>query len=249
MSATRQGFDTTREQARRTARAAAALAARQFSIRALSPDAWLVRTETGRRCRVSRDAAGQWACECPDYQSSGQAHGLRCKHIEGVRLWLKHGQTPPEYSTDERTTAMYHKVILVGNLGRDPEMRYTPGGKAVTNFTVATSEKWTGSDGEVHERTAWWRVSAFGKLGEVCNEYLSAGQKVLVEGTMNPDPKTGGPHIWTGPDGEARATYEMKALLVKFLSSGKNSAKGAAAKAALEPAVAEPAVADDNIPF
>ena len=119
---------------------------------------------------------------------------------------------------------MYHKVILVGNLGRDPEMRYTPNGKSVTNFTVATSEKWTGQDGQVQERTVWWRVSTFGKLAEICNEYLSTGQKVLVEGTINADPKTGNPHFWTGQDGEPRANFELKALVVKFLSSAKNGA-------------------------
>ena len=139
---------------------------------------------------------------------------------------------------------MYHKVILVGNLGRDPEMRYTPNGKAVTNFTGATSEKWTGQDGEAQERTVWWRVSAFGKLAEICNEYLSSGQKVLVEGTINADPKTGNPHIWTGQDGEPRANFELKALVVKFLSSAKNGASRTSAKGAPEPAPAE-----DEIPF
>ena len=64
---------------------------------------------------------------------------------------------------------MYHKVILVGNLGRDPEMRYIPSGAAVTNFSMATSEKWTGQDGQQQERTIWWRVSVFGKSGEACN--------------------------------------------------------------------------------
>ena len=139
---------------------------------------------------------------------------------------------------------MYHKVILVGNLGRDPEMRYTSNGKAVTNFTVATSEKWTGQDGQAQERTVWWRVSTFGKLAEVCNEYLSSGQKVLVEGTMNADPKTGNPQIWTGQDGEPRANFELKALIVKFLSSSKNGAARAGAKAAPEPGPVE-----EDVPF
>ena len=121
---------------------------------------------------------------------------------------------------------MYHKVILVGNLGRDPEMRYTPSGSAVTNFSMATSEKWTGQDNQLQERTIWWRVSVFGKTGETCNTYLKKGSKVLVEGRMNPDPKTGNPRLWTGQDGQARASFEVVAATVKFLSSRAESGGG-----------------------
>ena len=121
---------------------------------------------------------------------------------------------------------MYHKVILVGNLGRDPEMRYTPSGAAVCNFSMATSEKWTGQDGQPQERTLWWRVSVFGKMGEACNTYLKKGGKVLVEGRMNADPKTGNPRIWTGQDGQARASFEVTAAAVKFLSSRAESGGG-----------------------
>ena len=66
---------------------------------------------------------------------------------------------------------MYHKIILVGNLGRDPEMRYTPSGQQVTSFSMATSEKWTGQDGQVQERTIWWRVTVWGKQAENVNQY------------------------------------------------------------------------------
>ncbi|MEP7359182.1 MAG: single-stranded DNA-binding protein [Anaerolineales bacterium] len=114
---------------------------------------------------------------------------------------------------------MYHKVILVGNLGRDPEMRYTPSGAAVTNFSMATSEKWTGQDGQQQERTIWWRVSVFGKSGEACNEYLKKGSKVLVEGRMNADPKTGNPRLFQRGDGSTGTSFEVTALAVKFLSS------------------------------
>lgn len=244
MSRWRSHFNPGDEQARRTAKAQAALAAREFTIRAVSASEWQVRSESGRRYHVTQDAAGQWQCDCPDFQDLGQARGLRCKHIEGVRLSQSRSPAPGDQTISERTEPMYHKVILVGNLGRDPEMRYTPNGKSVTNFTVATSEKWTGQDGQVQERTVWWRVSTFGKLAEICNEYLSAGQKVLVEGTMNADPKTGNPHIWTGQEGEPRANFELKALLVKFLSSAKNGAARAGAKAAPEPGPAE-----EDIPF
>ncbi len=122
---------------------------------------------------------------------------------------------------------MYQKVILVGNLGRDPELRYTPSGAAVTNFSVATSERWTGQDGQLQERTLWWRVSVFGKAGEACNTYLKKGSKVFVEGRMTADPKTGNPRIFTRQDGTAGTSFEMTALTVKFLSGrGEGAAPG-----------------------
>ena len=114
---------------------------------------------------------------------------------------------------------MYHKILLVGNLGRDPEMRYLQSGTSVTSFSMATSEKWTGQDGQPQERTIWWRVSVFGKSGEAVNEYLKKGSKVLVEGRMNADPKTGNPRLWSGQDGQMRSSFEVTALTVKFLSS------------------------------
>jgi single-strand DNA-binding protein len=142
---------------------------------------------------------------------------------------------------------MYHKILLVGNLGRDPEMRITPSGTAVTNFSMATSEKWTGQDGQPQERTIWWRVSVFGKSGEACNEYLKKGSKVLVEGRMTADPKTGNPRLWQGQDGQMRASFEVTALTVKFLSSRGETA-GSAGGAATGTMEAEPAD-ESEIPF
>ena len=121
---------------------------------------------------------------------------------------------------------MYHKVILVGNLGRDPEMRYTPSGEAVTNFSMATSEKWTGKDGQPAERTLWWRVSVFGKHGEACNTYLKKGSKVLVEGRMVADENTGGPRVFERNDGSAGAAFEVRAKEVKFLGDGGRGGNG-----------------------
>jgi len=111
---------------------------------------------------------------------------------------------------------MYHKVIIVGNLGRDPEMRYTPDGTAVTNFSVATNRKWTNQDGSKGEETVWFRVSAWRKLAEVCNQYLSKGRQVFIEGTLRPD-ENGAPRIWTGNDGQPRASFEVTAREVRFL--------------------------------
>ena len=96
---------------------------------------------------------------------------------------------------------MYHTIIIVGNLGKDPEMRYTPAGQAVTNFSVATSRQYTGSDGNQVKETIWFRVSAWGKQAETCNQYLKKGSKVLVEGRLTPDPSTGGPRLWQRQDG------------------------------------------------
>lgn len=112
---------------------------------------------------------------------------------------------------------MYHKVIIVGNLGRDPEMRYTPDGQPVTNFSVATNRRWTDAQGQLQEETTWFRVSVFGRQAEACAQYLSKGRQVLVEGRLRPDPQTGGPRIWTRSDGTAGASYEVIARQVKFL--------------------------------
>jgi single-strand DNA-binding protein len=142
---------------------------------------------------------------------------------------------------------MYHKVVLVGNLGRDPEMRYTQDGTPVTSFSVATSEKWTGQDGEQKERTVWWRVSAWRRMAETCNQYLSTGSRVLVEGRINPDPETGGPRVYTRNDGTPGASYEVTAQTVKFLSS-RGDAAGAAPGAPRDEDV-PPEVEEDAIPF
>lgn len=113
----------------------------------------------------------------------------------------------------------YHTIILAGNLGRDPEMRYTPGGQAVTNFSVAVNDNYTNNSGERVDRTIWFRVTTWGKQAEICNQYLKKGRKVLVEGRLVVDPSTGGPRIWNRQDGSPAASYEVNASLVRFLSS------------------------------
>ncbi|MBT3321989.1 MAG: single-stranded DNA-binding protein [Anaerolineae bacterium] len=114
---------------------------------------------------------------------------------------------------------MYQKITIVGNLGRDPEMRYTPGGQAVTNLNIATNRQYTSNSGERVKETTWFRVSVWGKQAESCNQYLKSGSKVLVEGRMNQDKETGGPRIWTRNDGSAGASFEITAQTVRFLSS------------------------------
>ncbi len=114
---------------------------------------------------------------------------------------------------------MYQNIIIVGNLGKDPEMRYTPSGQPVTSFSVVTSRQYTGNNGQVVKETTWFRVTAWGKQAEVCNQYLKKGSKVLVEGRLTPDPNTGGPRVWTKQDGTPGASFEITASTVRFLSS------------------------------
>ncbi len=112
----------------------------------------------------------------------------------------------------------FHTIIIVGNLGRDPEMRYTPSGKPVTSFSVASSRSYNNPNGEKVEETIWFRVTAWDKQAETCNQYLRKGSKVLVEGRLVPD-KNGGPRIWTKQDGTSGASFEVTAATVRFLST------------------------------
>jgi len=148
-------------------------------------------------------------------------------------------------TTISKEVHVYQKVIIVGNLGRDPELRYTSDGTPVTNFSVATNRKWTNSDGSQGEETIWFRVSAWRRLAEVCNEYLERGRQVLVEGRLQVDPETGGPRVWTSRDGEPRASFELIALTVKFLGRAGVAMPGAPPDMAEEP----PPEGEDEIPF
>jgi single-strand DNA-binding protein len=97
-------------------------------------------------------------------------------------------------------------------------MRYTPTGQAVTSFSVATDRQYSDQSGKPVKETVWFKVTAWGKLAETCNTYLQKGKLVLIEGRLTVDTKTGGPRVWTGQDGQARASYEVTAQTVKFLS-------------------------------
>ena len=143
---------------------------------------------------------------------------------------------------------MHQKMILVGHLGNDPEMRYMPDGKAVTNFSMATNRRWTDrQSGESQEETTWFRVSVWGRQAEAVNQYLTRGRAVLVEGRLRPDPDTGNPRLWTRQDGSVGASYEVTAEVVRFLS-GRDEAAMPAVPArgnGMPAAVAE----EDDIPF
>lgn len=116
---------------------------------------------------------------------------------------------------------MVNKVIIVGRLGRDPEVRYTQDGRAVANFNVATSEQWKDRDsGEKKEKTEWHRVVAFGRLGEICGEYLAKGRLVYVEGKLQT-------RSWE-KDGVTRYTTEIVASNMQILEAKSSDASGGA---------------------
>jgi single-strand DNA-binding protein len=114
---------------------------------------------------------------------------------------------------------MYHKVIIIGYLGRDPEMRYTPSGVPVVDFSVATSRKWKNKDGTPADETVWFRCTGWRELAETVNQYLHKGSKVFIEGRLNPDPASGNPRIYTRKDGTSGASYELTVENVKFLDA------------------------------
>jgi single-strand DNA-binding protein len=131
----------------------------------------------------------------------------------------------------------YNKNTFVGHLGRDPEMRYTPSGKPVTVFSVASNDQYTNSQGENVKITTWFRCEAWNRQAEICNQYLRKGSKVLVEGKLRPDPKTGRPEIWTRQDGSPAADYNITVKDIYFLDS-KNGDQ-------VEP----PVPPEDDIPY
>ena len=129
---------------------------------------------------------------------------------------------------------MYQNTVVVGHLGRDPEMRYTPDGTPVTSFSIATTRRWTNAEGDTQEKTTWFRVTTWRKLAETCNQYLTKGQLVLVAGDIDAS-------AWSDKtSGEPRATLELRARLVRFLSK-----KGERVETAEEAAPA----AEEEIPF
>lgn len=139
---------------------------------------------------------------------------------------------------------MYQKLTIVGNTGRDPEMRYLANGTAVTSLSVASNRKWTDkATGEQKEETTWFRVSVFGNQAEAVNQYVTKGRQVLVEGRLNPDSATGGPRLFTRQDGSVGTSYEVVADTVRFLGSNGNG-NGNGGQVA-----AEYDTEDDEIPF
>ena len=109
-----------------------------------------------------------------------------------------------------------NKVLLLGNLGADPEVKYTSAGNAVCNFTLATSDSWTDKSGKKQDKTEWHKIVVWGKLAELCGEYLSKGRQVFLEGKIQT-------RSWEDRDGNKRHTTEIVANDVKFFSKKENS--------------------------
>jgi single-strand DNA-binding protein len=113
---------------------------------------------------------------------------------------------------------MYQQLTLIGNLGNDPEMRYSNNGEAVANFSLAVSKSWTGANGQRQEKTTWFRVSIWGKQAEAVSTYLKKGSKAMVVGEIEE------PRVFADRDGNQRAALEVKAQTVRFLDSRSDSA-------------------------
>ena len=137
-----------------------------------------------------------------------------------------------------------NKIIVIGHLGRDPEMRYTPNGQGVTSFSIASSRRYTTSGGETREETEWFNVSAWGRLAETCNQFLAKGRQVYVEGRLRS-------RSYEGRDGQTRFVNEINVTDVQFLGGGNQMGEdrpvnGQDSMASNEP----PAFEDiDDLPF
>jgi single stranded DNA-binding protein (ssb) len=140
--------------------------------------------------------------------------------------------------------ASVNKVILIGNLGSDPEVRYTPSGAAVCNFNIATNESWNSKEGKKEERTEWHKIVVWAKLAELCGEYLSKGRTVYVEGRLQT-------REWNDKDGNKRYTTEVVAQSIQFLGGpmGERGSKPVAARAVGGSEEAAPIEVEDDIPF
>lgn len=138
-----------------------------------------------------------------------------------------------------------NKVIIIGNVGANPEVRYTPSGSAVANFNVATNEAWKDSNGNQQERVEWHRIVAWGKLGEICGEYLKKGSHIYLEGRLRT-------RSWEDQNGNKRYTTEILASDIQMLDKKPQAAAeevevpSAASQSSGGPSAA---VGDDDLPF
>ncbi len=136
-----------------------------------------------------------------------------------------------------------NKVILIGNLGKDPELRYTPGGQAVATFSLATGEKWRDKDGNMQDRTEWHNIVVWGRSAENAKEYLSKGRPVYIEGRIQT-------RSWDDKDGNKRYTTEIVAQRLQFLGGRDQGAQtGAGAPPPEAPQPEDLGGEDDDLPF
>ena len=132
--------------------------------------------------------------------------------------------------------ASVNKVILIGNLGKDPDLRYTPSGQAVATFSLATNDRYKDKDGQMVERAEWHNIVVWGKQAETCGEYLGKGRLVFIEGSLRQE-------RWEGRGGEARSALKVVADRVQFLGNGRSQAPEAAPKGGRDTATG------DEVPF
>jgi single-strand DNA-binding protein len=151
----------------------------------------------------------------PLYLSPAYGAGNFVAHKDVTQIQSKKGEI-----------TMFHEITIIGHLGSEPEMRYTPSGQAVTNFSLAANRRYTNNNGEQVEETTWFRVAAWGRLAETCNQYLGKGRLVFVKGRLNADPATGAPRIWTRQDDSPGASFEVTASTVRFLSTKADDVTG-----------------------
>ncbi len=137
----------------------------------------------------------------------------------------------------------FNKVILVGNLGRDPELRYTPQGTPVCSFSMATNERRKDKSGEMQDQTTWFRITLWGRQAETASQYLSKGRPVYIEGRLRVEE-------WTDRDGKPRHTLEVHATDMQFIGGGRGGEEPQMERAAAAGASSEPTdIVDDDIPF
>ena len=145
---------------------------------------------------------------------------------------------------------MYQQITLIGNLGNDPEMRYTPSGVPVASFNLAVNRSWTGQDGQKQDKTTWFRISVWQKQAEIVSQYLSKGRQVLVIGEMEDA------RAYTDKDGNLRASLEVRASQVRFLgqagdatNSGTRQGGGSKNAPGAPEVVSAGDIAEEDIPF
>ena len=136
---------------------------------------------------------------------------------------------------------MYQRVVIVGNLGRDPELRYTASGSPVVNFPVAVNRRWTDNEGGTQEETTWFRVTCWGRQAETCNQYLEKGRLVLCDGEIRTDQ-------YDDAQGITRYTWELRAQSVKFLGGPGERGSVPAMDADFSNG-SDSGVTEDDIPF
>ena len=137
-------------------------------------------------------------------------------------------------------TKMFQQIQLIGNLGSDVEMRYTPSGVPVSSFSLAVNRSWTGADGQKQSKTTWFRISAWQKLAETCSQYLTKGQQVFIIGEMEEA------RAYTDKDGNARASLEVRANTVRFLGQRGDNAGGDSGRQSANTAHND---IDEDLPF